>query len=395
MKKILCITLLLCVFLPCVGVTAFATEDDFVAYDVMKEFVSLHPYRKSGTENEKKAGEYIKNFFETIGYETDVQEFEFNLYSNVYGSEDIVEDRNYVARLDSDANKTIVIGAHYDNVFSSGSGQGAYDNGSGVGILLNLAKTFYGETLPFDIEFVAFGGEENGMYGSNYYLSSMTSSRKDNILLYINLDSILAGDKVYMYCDEVKTYHEQYFLSVANGLGVNIDLLPEYKAVAGVYMEGDKLPYTHVGLMSDNATFFNQGILSVSFSSYNYTREVLEQVNESVNFDNVMHTEKDNIQAIENMYGDDAKNKMKEVYSVVKKALFSSDFIEKMNYAKQNNLNYTNIVNGKIGAVISVCIIAILIVAIWIYCAVNKRKNLQKIQIEEESKKPPQVFSDF
>ena len=59
MKKILCITLLLCMFLPCVGVTAFATEDDFVAYDVMKEFVSLHPYRKSGTENEKKAGEYI------------------------------------------------------------------------------------------------------------------------------------------------------------------------------------------------------------------------------------------------------------------------------------------------------------------------------------------------
>lgn len=53
----------------------------------------------------------------------------------------------------------IVIGAHYD---SSPAIPGALDNASGVAALLELAKSLKGDLSCYDIDWVAFGGEEYG-----------------------------------------------------------------------------------------------------------------------------------------------------------------------------------------------------------------------------------------
>ena len=361
----------------------------------MSEFVTLHPYRESGTTTQKESGEYIKNFFSALNLSICEQNFEYDLSQGYYQTPQTIQDRNIVARLNANSNQTVVVGAHYDNAFSSGKGQGAYDNGSGVGIMLALAESLVGANLPFNIEFVAFGGEEKGLLGSRFYLQNLATSDMQNILLYINLDSILAGDKVYMYCDEVDTIHQDYFVQIANQIGANISTYPTFKGVAGVYNQGDKLPYTHAGLMSDNMTFFNAGILTVSFSSYSQEKDELGQVNESMVFDNIMHTENDNLTVIEQLYADSAKQKMQDVFALLYNSLTSQDFATQMLYAKQNNPNYDKVVNGKLGAIISICVLAVFVIFLIILSDHFNKKAKKEILEKLKNVEKPEVFSDF
>ncbi|MFQ5902117.1 MAG: M20/M25/M40 family metallo-hydrolase, partial [Candidatus Binatia bacterium] len=80
--------------------------------------------------------------------------------------------------------ENIVIGAHYDHLGlgyfgtrdSRSEGEihnGADDNASGIAVILNLAERLsrHPEGLPRTIVFVAFTGEERGIYGSKHYVS--------------------------------------------------------------------------------------------------------------------------------------------------------------------------------------------------------------------------------
>lgn len=71
----------------------------------------------------------------------------------------------------------IVIGAHYDtcgpNSFDTGPRPGANDNASGVATLLALARFFSKTETRHNILFVAFGGEEKGLLGSDYFVSHL------------------------------------------------------------------------------------------------------------------------------------------------------------------------------------------------------------------------------
>jgi aminopeptidase YwaD len=60
----------------------------------------------------------------------------------------------------------IVLSAHYDTVWGT---QGAYDNASGVGVLLSLADALATVDLPFGLEFYASSGEEFGGQGTDVY----------------------------------------------------------------------------------------------------------------------------------------------------------------------------------------------------------------------------------
>ncbi|HWN10979.1 MAG TPA: M20/M25/M40 family metallo-hydrolase [Pyrinomonadaceae bacterium] len=79
--------------------------------------------------------------------------------------------------------EAIIIGAHYDHLGLGGDGSlapkegeihhGADDNASGTAGMLELARLFSSEGARprRTIVFVAFGGEEEGLLGSNYYVN--------------------------------------------------------------------------------------------------------------------------------------------------------------------------------------------------------------------------------
>jgi Iap family predicted aminopeptidase len=88
------------------------------------------------------------------------------------------------------------VGAHYD---SSGRGEGADDNASGVAVLLELAMRIKDVETPYTVRFIAFGAEEYGMEGSYYYAVHLSREELKNIIGMINLDSVIAGDNLYIY----------------------------------------------------------------------------------------------------------------------------------------------------------------------------------------------------
>lgn len=111
---------------------------------------------------------------------------------NVVG---IVEGKDPVLK-----NEAIVIGAHYDHLGKGGAGSldvnsteihhGADDNASGVAAMLELAKRFAKEKdNKRTLIFIAFGGEEEGLLGSKFYVNNPVFPLNKTVAM-INMDMI-------------------------------------------------------------------------------------------------------------------------------------------------------------------------------------------------------------
>ena len=97
-------------------------------------------------------------------------------------------------------NEAIVIGAHYDHLGHGGEGSlaansteihhGADDNASGTAAIIELARQFVKEKRnKRTIIFIAFSGEEEGLFGSNYYVNNPVFPL-DKTVAMINLDMV-------------------------------------------------------------------------------------------------------------------------------------------------------------------------------------------------------------
>lgn len=152
--------------------------------------------RETGTEGEAKAAEYIAAKFKEfnlkpMGTEGFYQNFSVTPKANPHSnspdtSKEPINGKNVVAMLDHGAKYTVVFGAHYDHLGKGAEGSlyagkepqihnGADDNASGVALLLALADELRAEDYNgFNYLFIAFSGEEKGLWGSNYYSKNPT-----------------------------------------------------------------------------------------------------------------------------------------------------------------------------------------------------------------------------
>jgi aminopeptidase YwaD len=98
--------------------------------------------------------------------------------------------------------EAVVIGAHYDHLGLGGEGSlaaregevhhGADDNASGVAGMLEVARTLARKDAPKlrrTVVFIAFGGEEEGLLGSNYYVNHPAFPISQTVAM-INMDMI-------------------------------------------------------------------------------------------------------------------------------------------------------------------------------------------------------------
>lgn len=95
-----------------------------------------------------------------------------------------ITGHNVIGYIDNSAQYTIIIGAHYDHLghgegedlSAGGKGEifnGADDNASGTAAVLELAKFLKDSKLKNNnYLFVCFSGEEEGLYGSKYFLQN-------------------------------------------------------------------------------------------------------------------------------------------------------------------------------------------------------------------------------
>lgn len=159
--------------------------------------------RRTGEPGATEAGNYLAKQFAAIGLRpaftdkgkrTYLQPFPYKEVTgyNVVG---ILPGRD--AKLKKEA---IVIGAHYDHLGRGGEGSlaansteihhGADDNASGTAAMLELARLFAKErSNERTFIFIAFSGEEEGLFGSKYYVNNPVVPVEDTIAM-INLDMV-------------------------------------------------------------------------------------------------------------------------------------------------------------------------------------------------------------
>ena len=151
--------------------------------------------RQTGTKGEKKAAKYISKRFRSMGVEAAgekkyYQHFavkpRYNPHAKVQAdTSKAIKGRNVLGFVDNGADKTIVIGAHYDHLGYGDEGSlyegekaihnGADDNASGVAVVLQLAEMLKsGKYTNNNYLFMAFSGEEKGLWGSAWYAKNPT-----------------------------------------------------------------------------------------------------------------------------------------------------------------------------------------------------------------------------
>ena len=108
--------------------------------------------------------------------------------------------KNIICYIDNNQNETLVVGAHYDHVglgdFGSrdidGKGlihNGADDNASGVALAITLIDLLYDSNKSYNYLFIAFDGEEMGLYGSSFFCKNPTIDLAD-VRFMLNFDMV-------------------------------------------------------------------------------------------------------------------------------------------------------------------------------------------------------------
>ena len=170
--------------------------------------------RQTGSEGEKKAADYIAQRFDDLGLEEKgtngyFQDFKFTPKTDPHSEASFTESeegstvigRNVLGYIDNKAERTIVIGAHFDHLGYGDLGgslfrgqekeihNGADDNASGVAVMLNLAYRLRDHNKNNNYLFMAFSGEELGLLGSNFFVKNSTVPI-DKINYMFNMDMV-------------------------------------------------------------------------------------------------------------------------------------------------------------------------------------------------------------
>ncbi len=161
--------------------------------------------RNTGTESEKIAADYIIEKLKLYelkpkGTNGFFQEFTAKINANPHTNSDAKEitGQNVVGYFDNQAENTVIIGAHYDHIGYGEYGSryfgdpdvhnGADDNASGVSVMIQLADQLK-SIKDYNFLFIAFSGEEYGLYGSSYYAKNPTINLS-NVSYMLNFDMI-------------------------------------------------------------------------------------------------------------------------------------------------------------------------------------------------------------
>lgn len=201
--------------------------------------------RQPGTRGGRAAAAYLAEQFAKLrlqpagnvnGFEQPFPPHYCNVLGMIPGSDPELKD------------EVIVVGAHYDHIGYGRQGHslgpygkihpGADDNASGVSALMELAKafSFLPESPKRSILLAAWDAEEDGMLGSNYWISHPTAPL-EKIVAYFNMDMIghLRDDRLYVYGWRSGCGWRRLVSGRNDELGLQLDFRWDLKPIADYY----------------------------------------------------------------------------------------------------------------------------------------------------------------
>jgi aminopeptidase S len=141
--------------------------------------------RASGTSGYEESARYVEEQLRAAGYSPVRQTFSFK--GEGRRRQQRVESFNILADTGGSAEHTVVVGAHLDSVRQ---GPGINDNASGVAAVLETARWMKeaGIVPANRVRFAFWGGEEDGLYGSQHYVDELGQAGVGQTVANLNVD---------------------------------------------------------------------------------------------------------------------------------------------------------------------------------------------------------------
>jgi len=196
------------------------------------------------TTQSVEAQNWIKSQFESFGLPVTLQNFTVNGQNS---------SDNVIATLTGTKfpDQYVILGGHYDSYSYSGNAPGADDNATGTSSVIEIARILSQYTFDRTIIFIAFSGEEYGLYGSAAY-ATQAQSQGMNILGYFNTD--MCG---YLYPGD--PIHTDMIAPASAG-----PLVQFYKDVVALYLPEFTVDDGQLsGGDSDHTSFNNHGYMGI------------------------------------------------------------------------------------------------------------------------------------
>lgn len=143
--------------------------------------------RRAGSAGYTASVAYVKQKLQAVGYTVTEQ----------YCSTCTYPGNNLIAEWpQGPADQVIMFGAHLDSV---SAGPGINDNGSGSATLLENALVLASQSpaMTKRVRFAWWNGEEQGLQGSKYYVSQLSSTQRGYIKAYYNFDMVASPNGGY------------------------------------------------------------------------------------------------------------------------------------------------------------------------------------------------------
>jgi len=154
------------------------------AFRITQEFVTRYPKRVLGSIEARQATGYLQEYLKRLGYQVSFSHFD----AIVAGRRQV--GRNVIGFKAGAVQEILAVVAHYDTARTTV--QGAMDDGSGVGVLLELAQVFAESPLRHSLMILASDGEEWGMLGAADIAANYPGSSR--IAAVLSLDWVTIGE---------------------------------------------------------------------------------------------------------------------------------------------------------------------------------------------------------
>ena len=129
-----------------------------------------------------------------------------------------------------DPENVVMLGAHSDSV---AAGPGINDDGSGSISLLEVATALTNYTVNNQVRFAWWAAEEEGLLGSDYYVSQLTPEENSKIRVFMDYDMMASPNFAYQVYDANNEVNppgsgelKQLYIDYYNSQGVNHTLIP-------------------------------------------------------------------------------------------------------------------------------------------------------------------------